>query len=123
MKIGVNITKKRGFKLIGNWLCDVCGLELQSVGNRVGVQEPFLMRMAHGGPTRTFDKSKRDIKGLGVSTNKNLTHDQMLRVCKRFYVALILSRLVQVAIMLYHYSFIFYTQSATLFFDIFWRYL
>ncbi|KAL7596490.1 hypothetical protein Lser_V15G27853 [Lactuca serriola] len=69
----------------------------QSVGNRVGVKEPFLMRMAHGAPTRTSDRSRRDVKGLGVSTNNTLTDDQMLRVSKRFYVALILSRLVQEA--------------------------
>ncbi|XP_024986361.1 helicase and polymerase-containing protein TEBICHI [Cynara cardunculus var. scolymus] len=67
----------------------------QSVGNRVGVQEPFLMRMAHGAPIRTSERSRHVIKGLGVSTNGILTDDQMLRVCKRFYVALILSRLVQ----------------------------
>ncbi|KAJ9555668.1 hypothetical protein OSB04_010282 [Centaurea solstitialis] len=67
----------------------------QSVGNRVGVQEPFLMRMAHGAPIRTSERSRHMNKGLGVSTNGMLTDDQMLRVCKRFYVALILSRLVQ----------------------------
>ncbi|GJZ08398.1 helicase and polymerase-containing protein TEBICHI isoform X1 [Tanacetum coccineum] len=67
----------------------------QSVGNRVGVQEPFLMRMAHGAPIRNTERSRHDMKGLGVSTNGMLTDDQMLRVCKRFYVALILSRLVQ----------------------------
>ncbi|XP_076922423.1 helicase and polymerase-containing protein TEBICHI-like [Bidens hawaiensis] len=67
----------------------------QSVGNRVGVQEPFLMRMAHGAPIHTSERSRHDAKGLGVSTNGVLTNDQMLRVCKRFYVALILSRLVQ----------------------------
>ncbi|KAI7750050.1 hypothetical protein M8C21_005019, partial [Ambrosia artemisiifolia] len=67
----------------------------QSVGNRVGVQEPFLMRMAHGAPIRTSERSRHDVKGLGVSTNGMLTQDQMLRVCKRFYVALILSKLVQ----------------------------
>ncbi|KAM0046348.1 putative DNA-directed DNA polymerase [Helianthus debilis subsp. tardiflorus] len=67
----------------------------QSVGNRVGVQEPFLMRMAHGAPIRSSERSRHDLKGLGVSTNGMLTNDQMLRVCKRFYVALILSKLVQ----------------------------
>ncbi|XP_065622903.1 helicase and polymerase-containing protein TEBICHI isoform X1 [Quercus suber] len=50
----------------------------QSVGNRVGVVEPFLMRMAHGAPLRISKQSS-----------------ELLRVCKRFYVALILSRLVQ----------------------------
>ncbi|KAL0330755.1 UNVERIFIED_CONTAM: Helicase and polymerase-containing protein TEBICHI [Sesamum angustifolium] len=77
----------------------------QSVGNRVGVQEPFLMRMAHGAPPRAShrSKSKDNAKGfqgkfdhrLGMSTLGILTDDQILRVCKRFYVALILSRLVQ----------------------------
>lgn len=75
----------------------------QSVGCRVGVAEPFLMRMAHGAPMRT-SKSKEKITGLhgkcqnrlGVATNTQLSHEQSLRVCKRFYVALILSRLVQV---------------------------
>ncbi|XP_059445323.1 helicase and polymerase-containing protein TEBICHI-like [Corylus avellana] len=46
----------------------------QSVGNRVGVVESFLMRKAYGA---------------------SMCNDQTLRVCKRFYVALILSRLVQ----------------------------
>ncbi|XP_020550378.1 helicase and polymerase-containing protein TEBICHI [Sesamum indicum] len=77
----------------------------QSVGNRVGVQEPFLMRMAHGAPPRAShrSKSKDNTKGfqgkfdhrLGMSTHGILTDDQILRVCRRFYVALILSRLVQ----------------------------
>nr|XP_043612753.1 helicase and polymerase-containing protein TEBICHI [Erigeron canadensis] len=67
----------------------------QSVGNRVGVQEPFLMRMAHGAPIRTSERSRHAVKGLGVSINGIFTDDQMLRVCKRFYVAQILSRLVQ----------------------------
>ncbi|XP_073285327.1 helicase and polymerase-containing protein TEBICHI isoform X1 [Primulina huaijiensis] len=73
----------------------------QSVGNRVGVQESFLMRMAHGAPSshRSRDYSK-GFRGnhnhrLGISTNRILSDDQMLRVCKRFYVSLILSRLVQ----------------------------
>ncbi|KAK6161831.1 hypothetical protein DH2020_001672 [Rehmannia glutinosa] len=75
----------------------------QSVGNRVGVQEPFLMRMAHGAPPRALHRSRDNAKGFqgkydhrhGMSTNGMLSDDQMLRVCKRFYVALILSRLVQ----------------------------
>ncbi|KAL0394056.1 UNVERIFIED_CONTAM: Helicase and polymerase-containing protein TEBICHI [Sesamum latifolium] len=80
----------------------------QSVGNRVGVQEPFLMRMAHGAPPRAShrSKSKDNAKGfqgkfdhrLGMSTHGILTDDQILRVCKRFYVALILSRLVQYSV-------------------------
>ncbi|KNA12473.1 hypothetical protein SOVF_125610 [Spinacia oleracea] len=75
----------------------------QSVGNRVGVIEPFLMRMAHGAPVRTANHSRNDIKGLhsridsllGVSKSNTLSNEQSLRVCRRFYVALILSRLVQ----------------------------
>lgn len=75
----------------------------QSVGNRVGVVEPFLMRMAHGAPLRTASLSRNNIKGLhghidsqlGVSKSHALTEEQSLRVCRRFYVALILSRLVQ----------------------------
>ncbi|KAL9230313.1 hypothetical protein vseg_005682 [Gypsophila vaccaria] len=75
----------------------------QSVGNRVGVVEPFLMRMAHGAPVRFANRSNSVLKGLhsridsqlGVSRCSNLSDDQSLRVCRRFYVALILSRLVQ----------------------------
>ncbi|KAL3650829.1 hypothetical protein CASFOL_007232 [Castilleja foliolosa] len=75
----------------------------QSVGNRVGVQEPFLMRMAHGAPPRALHRSRDNAKGVhgkydpkhGMSTLGMLSDEQMLRVCKRFYVALILSRLVQ----------------------------
>lgn len=77
--------------------------EVQSVGHRVGVMEPFLMRMAHGAPMRT-SKLKEKITGLhgkfqnplGITNNTLLSDEQALRVCKRFYVALILSRLVQV---------------------------
>ncbi|CAM8913302.1 unnamed protein product [Rhodiola kirilowii] len=75
----------------------------QAVGNRVGVAEPFLMRMAHGAPIRKSVRSNdnpktlhdKSEKLLGVSSYKMLSDEQMLRVCKRFYVALMLSRLVQ----------------------------
>ncbi|CAN0907001.1 Helicase and polymerase-containing protein TEBICHI [Linum grandiflorum] len=75
----------------------------QSVGNRVGVMEPFLMRMAHGAPMRHSKKSTINSTALrgklekhaGLIGNSNLSDEQALRVCKRFYVALILSRLVQ----------------------------
>ncbi|KAG8375552.1 hypothetical protein BUALT_Bualt10G0111900 [Buddleja alternifolia] len=75
----------------------------QSVGNRVGVQEPFLMHMAHGAPFRGSLRSRNNSKGfqgnfdqkIGMPTHGILSEEQMLRVCKRFYVALILSRLVQ----------------------------
>ncbi|CAN1785302.1 Helicase and polymerase-containing protein TEBICHI [Linum perenne] len=75
----------------------------QSVGNRVGVMEPFLMRMAHGAPMRHSKKSTINPMALrgklekhaGLICNSSLSDEQTLRVCKRFYVALILSRLVQ----------------------------
>lgn len=71
----------------------------QSVGNRVGVVEPFLMRMAHGAPMRTANRSKDNTKGLmgrvGMTNHNMVSDEQTLRMCKRFYVALILSRLVQ----------------------------
>lgn len=78
---------------------------MQSVGNRVGVTEPFLMRMAHGAPVRSSNRFRENLKplhgkyesGPGMNNNTVLQDDQILRVCKRFYVALILSRLVQVS--------------------------
>ena len=77
---------------------------LQSVGNRVGVTEPFLMRMAHGAPIRSSNKSRDNTRWiqnkrgnqLGISNGIINSDDQTLRVCRRFYVALILSLLVQV---------------------------
>lgn len=83
---------------------------MQSVGNRVGVQEHFLMRMAHGAPIRTSHRSRDSSKGLlgrydhrlGKPTHGMLSDDQMLRVCRRLYVALILSRLVQVNLFCLH---------------------
>ncbi|CAI8605756.1 unnamed protein product [Vicia faba] len=70
----------------------------QSVGNRVGVTEPFLMRMAHGAPmgsnkSRWLNNKQKGQHGSSSGT-VNL-EDQTLRVCRRFYVALILSLLVQ----------------------------
>nr|KYP53975.1 hypothetical protein KK1_000141 [Cajanus cajan] len=75
----------------------------QSVGNRVGVTEPFLMHMAHGAPLRGSNKSRDNTRSLynkrrnqlGVSNATVNYDDQTLRVCRRFYVALILSLLVQ----------------------------
>ncbi|XP_077220020.1 MUS308 and mammalian DNA polymerase-like protein isoform X2 [Tasmannia lanceolata] len=74
----------------------------QSVGNRIGIVEPFLMRMAHGAPVHIQDKSKWNKKRLNVRSqsltvagNGVLSDEQMLRVSKRFYVALMLLRLVQ----------------------------
>lgn len=70
----------------------------------MGVTEPFLMRKAHGAPLFTSNKSRESMKLLrnqqgnqvGLSNGTMNSEDQTLRVCKRFYVALILSRLVQV---------------------------
>lgn len=78
----------------------------QAVGNRVGVMEPFLMRMAHGAPIMQLrDKSSRNGKSprdkssrsFANSRSKNTGHptEQTLRVCRRFYVALMLGRLVE----------------------------
>lgn len=83
-----------------HWSCH----ELQSVGNRAGVYEPFLMHMAHGAPIRTSSRSKEFSKSItgkfdrrfGMSNQTVVSDEQILRVCRRFYVALILSRLVQV---------------------------
>lgn len=80
-------------------------LQFQSVGNKVGVVEPFLMRMAHGATVRTLNEpqdGKKKLRGEydnrhGSASMKMLSDEQMLRVCKRFFVALILSKLVQVA--------------------------
>jgi hypothetical protein len=84
----------------------------QAVANRVGVVEPFLLRMAHGVPIMEQRSGGRLRNGRGSSRGRispaiqkskwcspsgpQLTTDQMLRVCKRFYVALMLSKLVQV---------------------------
>lgn len=62
------------------------------------------MRMAHGAPMRTSNRSRDNRKAfqgrsevrIQMSSHGMLSDEQMLRVCKRFYVALILSRLVQV---------------------------
>ncbi|KAL2622687.1 hypothetical protein R1flu_002892 [Riccia fluitans] len=73
----------------------------QTVGNRVGVMEPFLMRMAHGAPVQlgARGKSPRSSRvGLLSPYNhggRQQSMDNLLRICRRFYVALMLSKLVQ----------------------------
>ncbi|XP_042498308.1 helicase and polymerase-containing protein TEBICHI isoform X2 [Macadamia integrifolia] len=97
----INVDVEPDWKLYYERFMEVSPLD-QSVGNRVGVVEPFLMRMAHGVPINASNKS-RNKKGIHngsrsgvISRNNNMLSDeQMLRICKRFYVALILSRLVQ----------------------------
>ena len=66
--------------------------------------EPFLMHKAHGAPLRASNKSRHNTRSLhnqqrnqlGISNATSNYDDQTLRVCRRFYVALILSLLVQV---------------------------
>ncbi|XP_021894936.1 helicase and polymerase-containing protein TEBICHI-like [Carica papaya] len=63
------------------------------------------MRMAHGVPICPSNRSRDSTKALhgksdnrpGIVNNNILSDEHTLRVCKRFYVALILSRLVQEA--------------------------
>ncbi|XVF35495.1 hypothetical protein REPUB_Repub18cG0150400 [Reevesia pubescens] len=100
----INVEVEPDWELYYERFMELSALE-QSVGYRVGVAEPFLMRMAHGAPIRKSnglsDRMKR-LRGksenqLGISNDTMLSDEQTLRVCKRFYVALILSRLVQEA--------------------------
>ncbi|EPS68789.1 hypothetical protein M569_05979, partial [Genlisea aurea] len=74
----------------------------QSVGNRVGVQEAFLMQMAHGVLPKALSRSENNGKGykrncdsIAMPVNGTFSNEKAIRVCKRLYVALILSRLVQ----------------------------
>ncbi|OUZ99943.1 DNA-directed DNA polymerase [Macleaya cordata] len=98
----INVDVEPDWELFYERFMQLSALE-QSVGNRVGVGEPFLMRMAHGAPISV--KSRENKKGLQgksqnrtvVSNNNMLSDEHTLRVCRRFYVALILSRLVQEA--------------------------
>ncbi|KAF3446459.1 hypothetical protein FNV43_RR11638 [Rhamnella rubrinervis] len=100
----INVDVEPDWELYYERIMELSALD-QSVGNRVGVTEPFLMRMAHGAPMRQSNRSSENMKGLhgkcgtwlGITDNTLLSNDQALRVCKRFYVALILSRLVQEA--------------------------
>ncbi|KAL6006246.1 hypothetical protein ACLOJK_040292 [Asimina triloba] len=98
----INVDVEPDWELYYERFMELSALD-QSVGNRIGVGEPFLMRMAHGAPVSIQDKSSRYRKGehkkspsLPVSTgNSILSDEQTIRVCKRFYVALMLARLVQ----------------------------
>ncbi|XP_058001762.1 helicase and polymerase-containing protein TEBICHI isoform X2 [Hevea brasiliensis] len=100
----INVEVEPDWELYYERFMELSSLD-KSVGNRVGVLEPFLMRMAHGAPMRTLNKSTKNMKELHGkletrhrnSNNNMISEEQSLRVCKRFYVALILSRLVQVS--------------------------
>ncbi|CAN6911688.1 unnamed protein product [Brassica oleracea] len=100
----INVGVEPNWELYYERFMELSPLE-QSVGNRVGVLEPFLMRMAHGATVRTLNKPqdvKKNLRGEydnrhGSTSSKMLSDEQMLRVCKRFFVALILSKLVQEA--------------------------
>ncbi|KAF8080568.1 hypothetical protein N665_0934s0009 [Sinapis alba] len=100
----INVGVEPNWELYYERFMELSPLE-QSVGNRVGVVEPFLMRMAHGATVRTLKKPqdvKKNLRGEcnnrhGSTSSKMLSDEEMLRVCKRFFVALILSKLVQEA--------------------------
>ncbi|KAF8407042.1 hypothetical protein HHK36_006167 [Tetracentron sinense] len=100
----INVDVEPDWELFYERFMELSALD-QSVGDRVGVVEPFLMRMAHGAPMQISKKSRENKKGLhdrsqsriGATNNNFLSDERTLRVCKRFYVALILSRLVQEA--------------------------
>ncbi|XP_078170110.1 helicase and polymerase-containing protein TEBICHI-like [Carex rostrata] len=72
----INVEVEPYWKLYYDRFTQLSALD-QLVGNRVGVSEPYLMRKASGMPISM--------------PSKEVTH----RVSKRFYVALMLSRLVQ----------------------------
>ncbi|KAG8048419.1 hypothetical protein GUJ93_ZPchr0009g1479 [Zizania palustris] len=93
----INVDVEPDWELYYERFMQLTSLE-QSVGNRVGVIEPFLMHMAHGAampvrgkPHRT-GAHNRSTRGSGGNP---LINEQSFRVSKRFYVALMLSRLAQ----------------------------
>ncbi|MBA0873433.1 hypothetical protein Goshw_002175 [Gossypium schwendimanii] len=98
----INVEVEPDWELYYECFMELSALE-QSVGYRVGVTEPFLMRMAHGVPISKSNGLRDSLKRLpaqfgnqlGINNSTMLSDEQTLRVCKRFYVALILSRLVQ----------------------------
>ncbi|XP_038985040.1 helicase and polymerase-containing protein TEBICHI isoform X5 [Phoenix dactylifera] len=98
----INVEVEPDWELYYERFMELSALD-QSVGNRVGVVEPFLMRMAHGAPMALQEKLRGRKKMLhnrlqtrSVATETStISSEETLRVCKRFYVALMLSRLVQ----------------------------
>ncbi|EEC69123.1 hypothetical protein OsI_38041 [Oryza sativa Indica Group] len=94
----INVDVEPDWELYYERFMQLTSLE-QSVGNRVGVIEPFLMHMAHGAampvrgkPQRAGIRNRSPTRGSGGNA---LINEQALRVSKRFYVALMLSRLAQ----------------------------
>uniref|UniRef100_A0A0D3HTH3 Helicase and polymerase-containing protein TEBICHI n=1 Tax=Oryza barthii TaxID=65489 RepID=A0A0D3HTH3_9ORYZ len=91
----INVDVEPDWELYYERFMQLTSLE-QSVGNRVGVIEPFLMHMAHGAamPVRGKPRIRNRSPTRGSGGNA-LINEQALRVSKRFYVALMLSRLAQ----------------------------
>ncbi|WVZ89441.1 hypothetical protein U9M48_035849 [Paspalum notatum var. saurae] len=94
----INVDLEPDWELFYERFMQLSSLE-QSVGNRIGVVEPFLMHMAHGAAIIVRGGPQRDtrlLNKLQVQTGGNsLINEHTLRVSKRFYVALMLSRLAQ----------------------------
>ncbi|AQK40089.1 Helicase and polymerase-containing protein TEBICHI [Zea mays] len=93
----INVDLEPDWELYYEKFMQLSSLE-QSVGNRVGVIEPFLMHMAHGAsipfrarPERNTGLSNKSAQAAG----NTLVSEHTIRVSKRFYVALMLSRLAQ----------------------------
>ncbi|KAL0698098.1 hypothetical protein Bca4012_054220 [Brassica carinata] len=96
----INVSVEPNWELYYERFMELSPLE-QSVGNRVGVVEPFLMRMAHGATVRTLKKPqdvKKNLRGEcnnrhGSTSSKMLSDEEMLReasvsdVCEAFKVA------------------------------------
>ncbi|RCV18574.1 hypothetical protein SETIT_3G311900v2 [Setaria italica] len=93
----INVDLEPDWELYYERFMQLSSLE-QSVGNRVGVIEPFLMHMAHGAamPVRGMPQGNTGLRNKTPQAGGNsLINEQTLRVSKRFYVALMLSRLAQ----------------------------
>ncbi|KAJ3673940.1 hypothetical protein LUZ60_005932 [Juncus effusus] len=90
----INVELEPDWELYYERFMELSSLD-QSVGNRVGVSEPYLMHMAHGAPV-PFAKKKSGAHSKGTGTSSGtIFNEATLRVSKRFYVALMLARLVQ----------------------------
>ncbi|KAG2620442.1 hypothetical protein PVAP13_3NG107600 [Panicum virgatum] len=94
----INVDLEPDWELYYERFMQLSSLE-QSVGNRVGVIEPFLMHMAHGAAMLVRGRPQRNTglrnKSPAQAGGSSLINEQTLRVSKRFYVALMLSRLAQ----------------------------